>query len=221
MLYLIMMDELIFRCLTPQFGVLDGDRPKAVYSRRITSSWAVHIGKHTESDLYIRKSEIPQVVIWVFIAFAGGFIARFGELAADKAIHSTKEFYKKLNDRFSKFLQINPAKPDVIFGIEIPDSSVAVEGALEQASKEILEIVWQKLPEIYAIATHLIRQNPKGYFSQIKFLFNPQSKKWEINYLTLRKSGRIIQGPRYYEPNHPLRERWEREIERIVKESGK
>lgn len=175
----------------------------------------------TESNLFVRKSEIPQAVIWVFVAFAGGFMARFGELTADKAIQSTKEFYKKLNDRFSKFLQINPTKPDVIFGVDIPESSVVVEGALEQANKEILEIVWAKLPELYAIATHLIRQNPKNYFSQIKFLFNPQSKKWEINYLTLRKSGRIIQGPRYYEPNHPLRERWEKELERITNESGK
>lgn len=173
----------------------------------------------TDSHLYVRKSEIPQAVIWVLVGFAAGYVARFGELAADKTIHSAKEFYKKLNDRFSKFLQINPTKPDVIFGIEIPDSSVVVEGALEEADKETLEIVWEKLPELYAIAVHLIRQNPKDYFSQIKFLFNPQSKKWEINYLTLRKSGRIIQGPRYYEPNHPLKERWEKELDRILKMS--
>jgi len=170
----------------------------------------------TEERHRARKSFVPQPVIWVLVEFAGGIIARFGEVTADKFMKAASAFYKDLSERFAKFLEIKPAeRPDVIFSIPIPNSSTTVEGAVEEADKASLEVAWRKLPELYAIASHSIGQNQKDYFLEMKFLFNPSSKNWEINFFTTRKTRKVIQGPRYYDPSHPLRGRYERELERI------
>ena len=48
-------------------------------------------------------------------------------------------------------------------------------------------MVWPKLPELYILAQNIIQKNKSEYFSQLKFLFNPIEKKWEVNYLLTRK----------------------------------
>lgn len=110
-------------------------------------------------------------------------------------------------DTNSKFPRMDLSKPDVIFVIKIPDSSVMVEGAIDQVEKGTLKVVWVKLPELRSIAGDLIHQNAKDYFSQMRFQFNPKSEKWEFACLTLRKSGRTIQGSKYCRPDHPLKVR--------------
>lgn len=168
----------------------------------------------------LRKSVVPHPVIWVLVAFAGGFIARFGEVAADKFLETAKAFYKELTERFARFLTLQPGvRPDVVFSIPIPESATKVEGAVEEADKVLLEYAWSTLPTLYALAAHFIGQNPPDFFHEMKFLFNPVTKEWEINFFTTRRTHQIIQGPRYYDPAHPLRRRYERELERMTSEN--
>lgn len=127
-----------------------------------------------------------------------------------------KKFYDDLIERFSKLLEIKPdEKPDVIFSVPIPDSLTLVEGAVEEADKSALDMAWRKLPDLYAIASHIISRNQKDYFAEMKFLYNPSIDNWDINYFTTRKTHKIILGPRYYDPSHPLRERWENELKKM------
>lgn len=163
----------------------------------------------TRAHLYVRKAELPPAVLWVLVAFAGGFIARLGELTADK----TLELYRQLSEPFKSLLKKAKPKPtaDIIFSIPIPGSSTIVEGAIEDAYATNLEEIWPRLPTLYAVAVSIIQRNNKDYFSEIKFLYNPANSKWEINYLTIRKTHKVILGPRYYDPSHPLRKRWDEE----------
>lgn len=164
----------------------------------------------------VRKAEVPPAVIWVLVVFAGGFVARFGEVAADKSMEVAKKFYDDLTTRFSRFLRVKPEeKTDIIFGIPIPDSLTLVDGALEDAEKTTLDSAWRKLPDLYAIASYIISQNQKDYFAEMKFLYNPSTSTWDINFFTIRKTRKVILGPRYYDPLHPLRKRWESELEKL------
>jgi hypothetical protein len=178
----------------------------------------------THQDLYVRKAELPQAVIWVLVGFAGGHIAsgffiRLGEMAAEKTVGTTKGFYKQLSKRFAKLLEkAKPegSQPDVIFHIPVPDSDTTIEGALENADHGDIEKVLEKLPELYGLAVHLLQRNPPNFFSIMRFLYNPSDDRWEINYLVTRKTNKVIKGPRYYDPTHPLRPRYEQALKQIA-----
>jgi hypothetical protein len=167
----------------------------------------------TQSDLYVRKAEIPQAVIFILLSYATGFIARLGEITADKVLEKTSLFYKEFHNRFAELVKKSKTgkMPDVIIGIPIPNTELIIEGAIEEASIESLKKVWGKLPDLYCFAKWLVERNRQNYFSQLKFLFNPMTEKWEINYLVTRDTNRVILGPRYIESSHPLHKRWEDE----------
>jgi hypothetical protein len=168
-----------------------------------------------KSGHYIRKAEFPHPVIFVLLAFATGFIARLGEVAANKVLKKASSFVDEFNNRFTQLVEYSNQnlKPDLVFSIQIPNSNVDVEGAIEEVDKEVLKGIWMKLPELYCLAEKIINDNRNGYFYQLNFLFNPITKKWEVNYLITRKTNRVILGPRYIDPSHPLRKRWETERE--------
>jgi hypothetical protein len=170
----------------------------------------------TEEQVMRRKAEIPHEVIWVLVAFAGGIVARYGERAADIIAEKAIQFYKELNSRFVKILELKPdIHPDVIFSVPIPNTNTVVEAAIEEARKDDLEIAWRTLPQVYAIASHIIERCPPDHFADMKFLFNPQDNKWDINYFTVKATKKILLGPRYYQPDHPRYQRWERTIRAI------
>jgi hypothetical protein len=162
---------------------------------------------------YIRKAEIPQPVLFILLAFATGFFARLGEVTADKVRKKASLYYEEFNERFAQLLIKSKTlqKPDVIIVIPILNSDAVVEGAIEEADKETLRNVWPKLPELYCMAGKIITRNRQDFFSYLKFLFNPVSQNWEVNYLLTRDSKRVILGPRYIETSHPLHRRWETE----------
>jgi hypothetical protein len=164
----------------------------------------------TKRRMYVRKSDIPNVVVWILVAFATGLVQRIGEVATDRMLES---LHGKLSQRVSLLLSKSKAseRPDVIFSVTVPDSNAIIEGAVESASGQMLERVWPSLPELYCFALSLVRRNRKNLFSQLKFLFNPVTNKWEINYLLTKGTNRVILGPRYYERAHPLWQRWEDE----------
>lgn len=165
----------------------------------------------TRSRLRLRKAEVPPAVIWVLVTFASGFIAGLGKITADATVELGVSLVDRLTECFSKLLDLNREGPtDVIFQLPISGSSTHVECAVENADRSSLEYVWGTLPTLYASAIHLIEQNRRDYFSEIKFLFNPVTRAWELNYLAIRDTQRIILGPRYQDPSHPLRARFER-----------
>lgn len=128
-------------------------------------------------------------------------------------LEESKDFYIQLSARFNRLLdRAKPegSRPDVIFHIPIPDSDTIVEGSWEDSDPVYATRVLEKLPELYAAAVHVIQRNPENFFSQMKFLYNPEADIWEINYLIIRKTNRVIKGPRYYSPKHPLRSRLEK-----------
>jgi len=170
----------------------------------------------TEEQIFRRKAEIPREVIWVLVAFAGGIIARFGEKAADVITDTAVQFYKELNSRFARILELNPdVKPDVIFNVPIPNTSTVVEAAVEEANKDDLEKAWRSLPVVYAIASHIINRCPPDHFADMKFLFNLQDHRWEINYFSVRATEKILLGPRYYQPEHPQYQRWKKVLKEV------
>jgi hypothetical protein len=145
------------------------------------------------------------------VTFAAGFVGGLGKVTAEAAVEVGVSLVHRLNKRFSKILDLNPVgQTDVIFQLPIPGSRTRVECAVENADECSLERVWGTLPTLYASAFHLIEQNRQGYFSEIKFLFNPVTRTWELNYLAIRDTHRIILGPRYQDPSHPLRARFEK-----------
>ncbi len=185
-------------------------------------------GLPVEHRLSIRKSEVPQSVIWVIAAFIGGgiaagFLNRVGEVIADKTIDASKPLLTNIGKNLSTLINktIPKDKPDFIFLIQTPEVSEHIEGALETPTSEILIEACNKLPELYAYALKLIGQNKPGYFQDLKFLFNPISHKWEINFLTIKQSHKIVLGRRYFIPDHPLRYRYEQELKRLEKTERK
>lgn len=173
----------------------------------------------TRSTLRLRKAEVPPAVIWVLVAFASGFIGGLGKITAEAIVDLGVSLAESLNKRFSKLLELNPdGHVDVIFQLPIPGSRTRVECAVESADEDSLEQVWGTLPTLYASAFHLIKQNRQDYFSEIKFLFNPVTRTWELNYLATRDTQRIILGPRYQDPSHPLRARFEKMFKNETKE---
>lgn len=168
-----------------------------------------------------RKAEVPQEVIWILIAFAGGFVARLGEVTADGLLAFSELAIGKLTEKLSKLLKKSKptGQPDVIFQVEIPNSDVLVEGALEYATEDVLETVWSKLPELYLLAENVIARNRPKHFAVLRYLFNPYSNEWEINYFLTRNSKRVILGKRYTDPNHPLRRRWVEQNE-LIQQAG-
>lgn len=176
----------------------------------------------TEQNEYVRKSEIPQSVIWMIVAFAGGGIAggffnRIGEVAADKAIQVSKPLLQRIGKKLGSLTRktIPGDKPDYIIKLQIPNVEENVEGAIESPTSEILTEACEKLPELYAYTHKVLSQNQPGYFQDIKFLYNPVVHRWEVNYLTIKKTQKIIYGRRYIDPDHPLRLRYEQEIKNI------
>lgn len=178
----------------------------------------------TEQGFYGRKAEIPHAVIWVLIGFAAGniaagFFTRIGEIAAEQALELAKNYYKQLGNYFEDlFKQAKPEgiPPDIIFCVPIEGSATVVEGALERAETAKITIVLEKLPDLYAIAKHIIDRNQEDFFSVMRFLFNPSNETWEINYLVTRNSNRIIKGTRYYYPQHSLRERYDETLKQLA-----
>lgn len=184
---------------------------------------------HTEVHLYVRKAQLPPAVIWIFVGFVGGqiasgFFSRLGELAAEKMVEVVGSFHDQLSERFARLLRRGKpwdTEPDVILGLRIPGSDTLVEGAVENAEGQSLRTAFEELPTLYAIATHLIERNSPDFFLVMRFLLNPETRSWEINYLVTRKTSRVIMGPRYYDPTHPLRARYEKIVAQASKaESG-
>lgn len=179
------------------------------------------------NNQFIRKSEVPQSVIFVIAAFvgggiAGGFLNRIGEVAADKAIEVTKPLLQNIGKKLGSLTEktIPGDQPDYIIKLQIPGIEENVEGAIESPSPVILKEAFEKLPELYAYTGKVLSQNQPGYFQDIKFLYNPFTNRWEVNYLTIKKSKKIVYGRRYIVPDHPLRLRYEQELKRI-NDSGK
>lgn len=177
----------------------------------------------TSAGQYRRKAELPHPVIWLLVGFvgghiAGGFFSRLGEVAADKVLEAGEKFYEQLSENFVKLFEKakpNNSQPDVIFNIPVSGSDTLIQGALENANTTHIRNVLKKLPEMYACAVHLIEQNSPNFFSEMKFLYNPEVQRWEINYLVTRKTNKIIWGPRYYDPQHPLRARYEKMLREL------
>ena len=156
---------------------------------------------------HTRKAADPSPVIWILLVFASGYINRFGELTAEKTISSLKIVGTSVSKFIGKHKNDKPA--DVIFALPIPDSVTIVEAAVENADRNgSIPAAISELPNVYYEAIRLIAANRKDYFEQIKYLFNPVTETWEINYLVTKKSKEIVLGPRYYEPDHPLHARY-------------
>ncbi len=179
----------------------------------------------TESDHYVRKAELPAAVIWMLVGFAGGHIAsgffnKLGEVLADKTIEAGRQFYKDLASHIAHLLsKAKPEgrRPDIIWLIPIPDSETRVEGVLEEAVEKNIADALERLPFLYGAAKHIIGKNRSNYFSLMSFLYIPEQKNWDINYLVIKKSNRVIMGPRYYVPTHPLRARYEQILNEVSK----
>lgn len=167
----------------------------------------------TQPEQIIRKAELPQPVLYVVGSFLTGFIARFGEMTAEKALDVMKDFIASFRNRFEQLLATSKSDQpvDIIFRLPIHNTNTVVEGAVEGATKEHRDMAWDSLPELYVLSYEIINRNRKDIFSHIKFLFNPSTGKWEVNYLLTRKNFRAILGPRYSDSSHPLRKRWEDE----------
>ena len=181
----------------------------------------------TGHQYYARKSEFPQSVVWLVVVFiaggvSGGFLNRIGEVLADKVIAVTGQKLRNIGEILvslrSKTL-IND-KPDYIFVVPMQDCDVNVEGALESPDTQTIVQACEKLPELYVYARKLLSQNQKDYFSDLKFLFNPVTQRWEINFLTIRKTHQVVKSQRYYIPEHALRLRYDEQLIKI-KELGK
>jgi hypothetical protein len=172
----------------------------------------------TKSVFFIRKAEIPPPVIFVLLAYATGFIARLGEVTADKVLKQASSVSSEFKKRFAQLItkSNNPQKPDVIFGIPIYKPDVIIEGAVEEADIVVLNKAWEKLPNLYCLAERIIKGNRRDYFSQLKFLFNPVTENWEVNYILTRNSNRVILGPRYSDSSHPLHKRWNMERHNFI-----
>jgi len=164
----------------------------------------------TKSGYYIRKGELPQAIILILGALATGFIARLGEVAADQMMAKAKSLYQDLSRELAKLLTKSKTeqRPDIIFNLTSNRSATVIEGAIENADANALEVAWTKLPELYWQSNELIRRNREDYFSHVTYLFNPVSQKWEVNFLLTRVTHQVILGPRYYDSNHPLSKRW-------------
>lgn len=177
----------------------------------------------TKSEFYIRKAEIPPPVIFVLLAYATGFIARFGEVTADRVLKQASSVSSEFKKRFAQLItKTNDSqKPDVIFGIPIQNPDVIIEGAVEEAEINVLNKAWEKLPNLYCLAEKIIKRNRRDYFAQLKFLFNPVTEIWEINYILTRKSNRVILGPRYSDFSHPLYKRWSTERHNFIVDDKK
>jgi hypothetical protein len=193
-----------------------------VYDPRNFEDEAVELTVRELSELidvrravYIRKATEAHSVIWIGVRFVGGLIAagfltRLGEMAADRLLEHARPFYVEMNNRLAQLLSKAKTgdRSDVIFTLPDAVPGVQIEGAVEGAEPSTLSRVWAKLPELHALATHFVQANPPDHFSQMKFLYNPASERWEVNYLTLRKYHSVILGPRYYVASHPLSRRW-------------
>lgn len=160
---------------------------------------------------YMRKGEAPQVVIWVALMFATGFVSRLGEVTADKTLEMAESLWRRLSEQVWGMLKRSKqALPgDVIVHLAVPGSATNIEGAVEDVDEVTLRRAWAKLPELRALAVATVEQNRKNYFLELKYLFNPSKGEWEINYLVTRATQQVILGPRYYDESHPLRARWE------------
>jgi hypothetical protein len=180
-----------------------------------------------EHRRYVRKSEVPQSVIWVIVGFMGGgiaagFLNRVGEKIADKVIEVTKPFLSNIGETLGNLIgkTIQGDQPDYVFMLQIPGVNENVEGALESPTPEVLVEACEKLPDLFAYTVKILSQNQPEYFQDIKFLYNSVSHQWEINFLTIKKTHKVVLGKRYYIPDHPLRLRYEQELEHL-KEYGK
>jgi hypothetical protein len=170
----------------------------------------------TEQQMIGRKSEIPQEVIWIFVGFTGGILTRFGERTADYLLDGAKSLYKDVISRFNKIFDLKPEiNPDIIMKVPLDGDNTIVEAIVEDANKDLLDIALKSLPIVYAIATKIISKAPKDHFFEMKFILNPQSKQWEINYFTLRKDHKILLGQRYYQKDHPSYARWQKIMDQL------
>jgi hypothetical protein len=180
----------------------------------------------TEQQHYFRKSEIPQSVVWLVVFFASGiaagFLSKIGEVLADKVIEVTAQKLRNVGVILATLTTkaLTKDRPDYIFIIPMQDSDVNVEGALESPDDHTLLEACKMLPELYIYANKLLLQNRENYFSDLKFLFNPISQHWEINFLTIRKTNQVVIGKRYFVPDHPLRHRYDEQV-RKINELGK
>jgi hypothetical protein len=179
-----------------------------------------------QHQLYVRKAEFPPSVLWLVVGFiaggvATGFLNRIGEVVADKVMEVTGKKLKNIGEILASLEKktLTKDRPDYVFIIPIEDSDVNVEGALECPDAPTLIQACEKLPELYIYAKKLLSQNREGYFSDLKFLFNPMTALWEINFLTIRSTHQVVLGKRYFIPDHPLHLRFEEQL-REIKDIG-
>lgn len=165
---------------------------------------------------YVRKAEVPHPVIWFLVGWAGGqilsgFFTKMGEVAAETFLAASRESFTRLNKTVASLLKKSKGgnRPDVIFKFPQAQGGLFVEAVLERADEDTLQRVWEEIPLVHSMAQTLVERNRPGYFAEMKFLFNPTSGKWEINYLITRQGRQVVLGPRYYLPSHPLHKRWE------------
>jgi hypothetical protein len=181
---------------------------------------------------YVRKAELPQPVLWILIGYAAGrildgFLSRIGEMAADELAERANQFIGKASAKLNGLA--GKAKPpdkraDIVFAVPLPDDVTVAEGVLEEPDEAQIGSALGALPRLFALAAHIVERNRPGYFSRMSFLFNPTTGNWEINYLVLTESKRVIQGPRYFLKGHPLRGRYERvmaQLDEHQKEGGR
>ena len=181
-----------------------------------------------ESDHYYKKAEPPSAYLWILVGFAGGQIAsslflKQGAGSPEAAIKAGIRFYRSLAKNIAVLLgkaRLEGRRPDIIWGMPIPDAETIIEGASEEAEEREIEGALERLPMLYAAARHLVVSNPPGTFTQMKFLYLPEQKIWDINYLVLKEAKRVILGARYFAGNHPLRARYEMALQEAEAEAN-
>jgi len=176
----------------------------------------------TAENLVAQKSQIPQEVIWfMLLAVTGGFLQKMGEGIADETVKITHAFLEKCRQTLINYFQTrNHKNPDVIFQIPFQEQMIVIEGAVISPNEKILCEAFDRLPELFALAAFILESNKKGYFRNIKLIFNPKSDQWEVNYLMTKKLERIILGPRYFDKSHPLFCQFDQVVEDAINKKG-
>lgn len=172
----------------------------------------------TDEEQVVRKAEIPAPVIWVLLAISTGILSRVGERIADKVVEVASPKFNEVGNKIKQLFALkhkpNDEAVDIILGVPHPDSDAVIEAAIENANEVSFNKAWESVENLYALIDRIVESNPRDQFVEIKFLFNPSSLSWEINYLITR-THRIFLGPRYTDPSHPLCTRWQKMRDRL------
>ncbi len=156
---------------------------------------------------HLRKSDVAEVALWLFL---GGFFAKYGEATAEMTLATTRKVLKHLSSTLTKLINSSKTESnfrDLVIGIPLEQTNVIVEASIENPNEVDMNLALNRLPELNKLTLDLINNHRPNYFSIIRFIFNPLTQVWEVNYLVTR-SGRLIKGQRYNSPTHPLYPRY-------------